>query len=176
MKTLVLGLGNPILSDDGVGPSVVRELEGRFDPEEVVVMEASVGGLGLVDLLAGFDTAVIIDSVQTVGGKAGQIYRLDAEAFDSTRYASSPHDVNFAAALEFGRRVGLALPRRIVVFAIEVADVHTFNERCTLEVSQAVPVAVELVVQEVNGGSDAHPGDGPEYFTVRARGSSKIQR
>ena len=163
MKALVLGLGNPILSDDGVGPSVVRELEGRLDPQEVAVMEASVGGLGLVDLLAGYDAAVIIDSIQTVGGKVGRIYRLDAEAFDTTRYASSPHDVNFATALEFGRRLGLALPRRIVVFAIEVADVSTFSEQCTPEVSRAVPIAAELVVREVKGGSDAHLGDGSKH-------------
>ena len=155
MKTVILGLGNPILSDDGVGPRVARELEGRLDQQEVTVMEASMAGLSLLDLLAGYDRAIIVDAIQTAGGKAGQIYRLDPEAFDATRHAASPHDVNFATALELGNRLGLDLPRQIVIFAIEVADASTFSEECTPEVRRAVPVCVEMVVQELKGDPDA---------------------
>ncbi|MGB2852819.1 MAG: hydrogenase maturation protease, partial [Dehalococcoidia bacterium] len=68
MKTLVLGLGNPILSDDAVGLRVVEELEGRVDQQEVKLVETTVAGLGLLDFLTGHDRAIIIDSIQTVGG------------------------------------------------------------------------------------------------------------
>ncbi len=74
MKTVVLGLGNPILTDDGVGLRVARELEGRLDQQEATVMETSLAGLNMLDLLAGYDRAIIIDAIQTIGGKAGQIY------------------------------------------------------------------------------------------------------
>lgn len=77
MKTLILGLGNPILSDDGVGLGVAEELEGRLDQQEVTVVETSMAGLSLRDLLIAYDRVIIIDAIQTVGGKAGQIYRLD---------------------------------------------------------------------------------------------------
>jgi len=150
MKTLVLGLGNPILSDDGVGHCVAAELKHRLDRQEMTVMETSVGGLSLLDLLIGYDRAIIIDAIQTVGGKVGQIYRLDPEAFDATRHSASPHDVNFATALEFGNRLGLALPRQIVIFAIEVTDVSTFREECTSEVRKAIPVCVEKIIHELN--------------------------
>lgn len=149
MKTLVLGIGNPILSDDSVGVRVVRELEGKLDPMEVTVMEASVGGLNLLDLLAGYERAVIIDAIQTVGGKVGQVHRLTHESFDATRYATSPHDVNFATALELGRRLGLAMPQQIVILAIEVKEVTTFSEECSPEVEAAIPVAVNMVLQEL---------------------------
>ena len=99
MKTLILGLGNPILSDDGVGVRVAWVLEGRLNEAEVTVMETSMAGLNLLDLLVNFDRAIIIDAIQTVGGKAGQIYRLEPEVFDATRHAATPHDVNFATAL-----------------------------------------------------------------------------
>ena len=145
MKTLILGLGNPILTDDGVGPRVAKELEGRFDQQEVTVMESSLGGLNMLDLLAGYDRAIIIDAIQTVGGTAGQIYRLDLEAFAATRHAASPHDVNFATALELGNQLGLALPSQIDIFAIEVADVTTFSQRCTPEVERVIPACVEMV-------------------------------
>ena len=150
MKTLVLGLGNPILSDDGVGIWVAGALEGRLNQQKVTVMETSMAGLNLLDMLVNFDRAIIIDAIQTVGGKAGQIYRLKPEAFDATRHATTPHDVNFATALELGNRLGLALPQQIIIFAIEVEDVATFNEGCTPEVERAIPVCVEKVIQELN--------------------------
>ncbi len=109
-KTLILGLGNPILSDDGVGPAVARELEGKFDPKEATVIEASLGGLNLLDLLPGHDRVIIIDAIKTEGGRAGQIYRLNPEALATTRHTASPHDVNLATALELGKRLGLAMP------------------------------------------------------------------
>jgi hydrogenase maturation protease len=148
-KTLILGMGNSLLSDDGVGLYVAAELKSRLNQPEITVMETSVAGLSLLDLLVGCDKAIIIDAIQTVGGKAGQIYRLDPEAFDSARSTASPHDVNFTTALEFGKKLGLALPRQIVIFAIEVLDITTFSEECTPEVKQAIPACVEMIIQEI---------------------------
>ncbi|MBM2824894.1 MAG: Hydrogenase maturation protease [Dehalococcoidales bacterium] len=152
MKTLVLGLGNTILSDDGVGIRIAEELKDRLEQQEATVMETSMAGLDILELLTGYDRVIIIDAIQTRGGEAGQIYRLEPEAFDTTCHAASPHDVNFATALELGRRLGLALPRQITIFAVEAADVTTFSERCTPEVEQTIPSVVALVMQELNGG------------------------
>ncbi len=151
MKTVVLGLGNPILSDDAVGIRVVEELEGKVDRQEVTLIETSVAGLGLLDLLTGYDRAIIIDAIQTVGGQAGQIYRLDPEALDFTRHSASPHDVNLANALELGKRLEMSLPQQIVILAIEVADASTFSEECTPEVRRAIPACAAMVIQEING-------------------------
>ncbi len=155
MKTLILGLGNSILSDDGVGPQVAKELEGRLDPQEVTVLEGSLGGLSLLDLLAGYDRAIIIDAIETIGGKAGQIYCLDVAALDATRHVASPHDVNFATALELGKKLGIALPQKIDIFAVEVTDTGTFGEKCTPEVQKAIPHCVEMIIRELEGGQDA---------------------
>jgi hydrogenase maturation protease len=148
MKTLVLGLGNPILTDDGVGIRVAKELEHGLD-HEVTVLETSLAGIDVLELLAGYDRAIIIDAIQTVGGKAGQIYRLNPEAFGDTRHAASVHDVNFAMALELGKKLGLALPSRIDIFAIEAADTSRFSEECTPKVTEAIPLCVEMIVNEL---------------------------
>jgi len=149
MKTLVLGLGNPILTDDSVGHWVAKEIQGRVNHPGITVAETSLSGLSLLDLLTGYDRAIIIDAIQTVGGKAGQIYRIEPKAFIATRNASSPHDVNFATALELGNRLNLPLPRQIDIFAIEVADVTTFSEECTPEVREAIPTCGEMIMQEL---------------------------
>jgi len=152
MRTLILGLGNPILSDDGVGLRVARALEGRLNQPEITVMETSMAGLSLLDLLVNFDRAIIIDAIQTKEGKVGQVYRLEPTAFSATRHASTPHDVNLATALELGNKLGLALPQQIIIFAIEVENVTSFSEECTPEVERAIPVCVEKVIQELNEG------------------------
>jgi len=151
MKTLILGLGNPILSDDGVGNRVAKELEGKLaQRQDVAVMETSLSGLSLIDLLAGYDKAIIVDAIQTAEGKVGQIYRLSPDAFNNTRHASSPHDVNFATALELGNKLGIAMPKQIVVYAVEVADTSTFSEQFTPKVKQAIPKCVKTIIKELN--------------------------
>lgn len=149
MKTLVLGLGNPILGDDSVGLRVTRALEGVLNKEQVTIMEASLAGLNLLELLVGFKKAIIIDAIQTGEGKVGQVYRLEPEAFNATRHTASPHDVNFATALELGNKLGLALPQQIVIFAIEVEKVTSFSEKCTPEVERAIPVVADMVMAEL---------------------------
>jgi len=149
-KTLILGLGNSLLCDDGVGIYVAAELKNRINRPEITVIETGVAGLSLLDLLVGYDRAIIIDAIQTVGGKAGQIYRLDPGAFDTALHTASAHGIDFTTALEFGKKLGLSLPQQIVIFAIEASDVNTFSEECTPEVKQAVPTCVEMVLRELN--------------------------
>ena len=115
-------------------------------------METGVAGLSLLDLLVGYERAIIIDAIQTVGGKAGQIYRLDPKAFDTALHTASAHGIDFTTALEFGKKLGLPLPQQIVIFAIEASDIRTFSEECTPEVQKAIPTCVEMVLQELKRG------------------------
>jgi len=157
VKTLVLGLGNPIRGDDSAGLHVARMLAATVNCSEITVIEASAGGLDILDLLAGYERAVIIDAIQTDGGKAGQVYRLEPAVFAATRHTATPHDVNFATALELGHRLGLALPREIVIFAIEAEDVSSFREECTPAVMAAIPVCVKMVIDELAKDSSVVP-------------------
>ncbi len=155
MKTLVLGLGNPILTDDGVGVRVAERVEDAVGQRDVTVMEASLAGLSILDQLAGYDRAIIVDAVQTVGGKAGQVYRLSTDMLDTTQHPASLHDFDVGTALELGGRLGLALPKEMVIFGVEVADVETFGEECTPEVREAIPICVDMIIEELNRHQDA---------------------
>jgi hydrogenase maturation protease len=151
-KTLILGMGNSLLSDDGVGIYVAAELRNKLKEPEITVMETGVAGLSLLDLLVGYDRAIIIDAIQTTDGKAGQIYRLGPEAFDATRRTATSHGIDFTTALEFGKKLNLPLPQEIVILAIEASDVSTFSEECTPEVKKAIPTCVEMVLKELKRG------------------------
>ncbi len=155
MKTLVLGMGNPILSDDGVGIRVAQEIDRTLADPEVTVAEAALGGLALLDLIPGYDRVIIIDAIQTEGGEVGTLYRLGVDDFAFAKHLSSPHDMNFFTALELGARLGMAIPPKITIFAIEVEDVTTVSEECTPKVKEAIPTCVETVLHELKRDPDA---------------------
>ena len=149
MKTLVLGLGNSILTDDAVAFAVVEEVERRIDRKDVTVSRASVGGLGLLELVVGYDRVIILDAIQTGLAEPGHIHRLTPDEFRGSLRAASSHDVSLTTALELGRQLRKDVPKEIIIIAIEAADVETFGEELTPAVAAAVPQAVELVLQEL---------------------------
>ena len=151
VKTLVLGLGNTILSDDGAGCRVAGALKERSKNRQVDIIEAGIAGLDFLDLLTSYDRAIIIDAIQTEEGVPGQIYRLEPDALASTRHSGTPHDVNLATALELGRKLSIPLPEQIILFAIEAEDVTSFGEICTPAVAKAISLCVEMIVQELDG-------------------------
>jgi hydrogenase maturation protease len=148
VKTLVLGIGNTVLSDDGVGIRVAEQVGKRVSDPTITVAEACHGGLFLLEAFLGYDHVVLIDAIQTTGGTPGQVYELQPEDFFSARHLSSPHQVDFATALELGKTLGLPMPSSIDVVAVEVGDVTSFRDRCTPEVEKAIPVAVEMALRK----------------------------
>ncbi len=154
-KTLVLGLGNSILTDDGVGIYVARRLAERFkDRPDVAVAEACVGGLRLLEMINGYERLILVDAIQTAGGQPGAIYRLTPDDFADPRRAASlhsgcSHDMDLFTALEFGRQLGMILPKQFVIIAIEAKDVITFGEGCTPEVEAAIPKAADAALGEL---------------------------
>jgi hydrogenase maturation protease len=151
MKTLVLGLGNPLVSDDSVGLRVIEALKSLAgDWPGVEIAEDYWGGLRLMEQMIGFDRAIVIDAIQT-GGQPGAIHQLTPDGIATQRSASA-HDVNLSTALEFGRQAGAHLPenRHIILVGIEAADIINFGERCTPAVEAAIPIAVQLVVEILN--------------------------
>jgi hydrogenase maturation protease len=149
MKTLVLGMGNPILSDDGVGIRVAQEVAKQLNDPQVTIAETSEAGLRLLDSIVGYDKVIIIDAVQTEKGQAGQIYRMEPQDFSATKHPSSSHQINLATALELGKMLNLAMPQKITIFTVEAKDITSFNEKCTPEVEQAIPEVVKMVLEEL---------------------------
>jgi hydrogenase maturation protease len=151
MKTLVLGLGNSILCDDGVGIRVAHEVANQLNNPQVTVVETSAAGLSLLDSIVGYDKVIIIDAIQTEKGEAGQIYRMGTADFSFTKHFSSPHQINLATALELGKMLNLAMPREITVFAVEAEDITSFSEKCTPEVERAIPEVMKMVLEDLVG-------------------------
>ena len=147
-KTLVIGLGNPIVSDDSIGLRVAERLKTILaNRGDVEVAEDYCGGLRLMERMIGYDRAIVIDAICT-GAEPGTIHHLAPGAV-STQRSASAHDVNLPTALAFGRAAGARLPadENIHLIGVEAADVITVNDQCTPAVEAAIPRAIKEVIQ-----------------------------
>jgi len=158
MRTLILGIGSSILTDDAVGIVVAGKLGERFagrrDVEIAVNEEA---GFTLLEEAIGYDRLVVVDAIVSED-EPGQVTRYVLGDFAVTAHAASPHGFNLATVLEFGRRQGLRVPDDVVVFGISVREVDTFGEELTPAVAGRVDDIVETIASEIErGGSQEGP-------------------
>lgn len=143
MSTIVIGIGNPVLSDDSVGIKVAHTLACALAARhDIEIRELWTGGLRLMEALKGHERAIIIDAIVTEGGKPGSVYRLKPSDLRQSRNTGSSHDAGFQEALELGAMLGLHLLRQITVWAIEASDVETFSEKLTGTSSVRSPLSL----------------------------------
>jgi hydrogenase maturation protease len=157
-KAVVVGLGNPLLSDDGVGIYAARLLAERLAGAPVVVEESSWGGMRFLDLLSGYPHAIIIDAIQWRRGPPGTVYRLGVDEAVPTVRAMSFHDVSLGTALALGRKLGIPLPTEIAFLAVEADDVLTVAEGCSPAVEAALPAVVREALAQLAAWGDVPEG------------------
>jgi hydrogenase maturation protease len=151
VRSLVLGLGNPILTDDGAGIKVVQILREKVHNPDVDMVEVAAAGLDLLDAIVGYDRVIVVDTIQTGCCVPGTILRLTMDDFGLTHHLSSPHDIGFKELVELGRELSLDMPTDIVIYAIEAQDTATFSERFTEEIDKAIPRLADVIVTEQLG-------------------------
>ena len=147
-RTIVVGLGNPVRTDDAVGLRVVEALANQELPRNVVLETAGTCGMGILDLVAGHDRLILVDAIEA-GQPTGTVLRLTAAEFEAHTplHTASSHDADLMTALATGARLGLELPSEIAIVAIQVADVTTLSEALTPEVEEAVGSAAQTVCE-----------------------------
>ncbi|MCL4428034.1 MAG: hydrogenase maturation protease [Deltaproteobacteria bacterium] len=158
LKTAVIGIGNSILSDDGVGIKAVKTLESMYKAkhkekhnehngrgiggskvtEVTEFIEVSTGGINLMEYMAGFRRAVIIDAIVTGRHKAGTVFKFIYPDIPFTKNTVSTHDVDLPTAIETANYLGISLPSEIIIFAVEAKDTVNFGENLTEEVESAL--------------------------------------
>jgi hydrogenase maturation protease len=151
MRTLVLGLGNPILSDDAVGLHVASAVSERLGPDSAIEVDTDCwGGLRLMERLVGYERAVIIDAICTGDYPAGTVLLLGVDDVP-TEHSGSAHDVNLPTALKLAATMGLVMPQQITIIAVAAQNVLELGEALSPAVAAAVPAAVERVLASITG-------------------------
>ena len=159
MRTRIIGLGNELLSDDGLGIGVVRQLRKRLTDGEFEFQELSVGGLGLLDHLAGCDRCIIVDAIATGEHPPGTVMRFLQTADSDPVTLTSSHQIDLSQVLGLARLLGSEIPRTVLVYGIEAGDAVTFHDECTRDVRRAIPKLVDTICADIAGGENsARPG------------------
>ena len=150
MKTIVIGVGNPILQDDGVGIHVANQLKQHVNHPDVTFDEALTGGMNLLDLILGYDKAILIDAINIKNARNGEVKRLLLSDFPSI-HSNNPHDVSLLEALNLAERLGeKRIPNEIVIIGIVLKEIpYVFGDQLSSKIAAAVPQAVKLTVSEL---------------------------
>lgn len=157
MRAVVLGIGNPVLTDDSVGLAVARHFAGRPD---VVTEMLTTTGFDVLGKILGFDRAVIVDGIRS-GRRPGTVLELEPGDLGGGAF-SGTHNLGLGATLAMGYRFFAGeMPAQIRIVAVEVADTTTFGTVCTAAVAAAVPEAVAAVrrwLDRQTGGGQEETG------------------
>jgi len=159
MKTLIIGLGNPILGDDGVGWVVAEKVQAALadpqsgipDPQSVEVDCASLGGLSLMERLTGAERVILVDAIFTGTQPVGTVRRflLDELPDLSAGHSASAHDTSLRNALQVGRDMQVPLPddENVIIVTVEAQAVYDFSQELSPAVAAAVPLALQQVLE-----------------------------
>ena len=160
---LIVGLGNPILGDDGVGWHVAKQVEHQLDRPRnldsdntthssqrfnIEIDYLSLGGLALMERMIGYKDVYIVDAVR-FGGEIGSVVCLQSSElpYNNISHLSSAHDTTLQNALEVGKSMGAALPDKITIIGIEILPTYQFSDQLSKPVSESVPKAVNLIME-----------------------------
>ena len=151
-RTLIVGLGNPILGDDGVGWRIAERLRADLQAEiqagDLEVDCLALGGLSLMERLVGYQRAIIIDAMTTHQVPPGAVscFSLEAMSDYAAGHTTAAHDTSLKTAIAVGRSMGAMLPDRIEIIAVETEQVYNFTEELSPPVAAAITPAENMVL------------------------------
>jgi len=149
-RTLVAGVGNILLGDEGIGVRAVRALTAEGLPAGVDVVDAGTALGDLLGVLQGYRKLILVDAVRG-GGRPGDVYRLEIRSRDDLVAAARPlslHEFGVAEALDQARVLGV-LPARVVLIGMEperLEPAMELSDTC----ARALPELVRIVHAEAS--------------------------
>ncbi len=146
-KTIVLGIGNPLLQDDRAGLEVVQRLSKMNLPIEVC--ELYTVGLDVMDKLMGYDRAFVVDACK-LGHAPGTIIQAGVDDIFTSHSLSNSHAITLGATIKTGYELFPSeMPSELEILLIEVEKIEEFTRVMTVDVESAVDRAVEIISSKI---------------------------
>ena len=148
---LVLGLGNDLLADDGVGHRVVEWIRRRLAKEWPVECAATIEmGVSLLDWMVGRRRVVLVDAVRTGNHSPGTWFEQKPEEVPAV-LVPGPHFFGVGEALKLAHCLEMPIPEEIRIFAVEVEDPWTIGGKMTQAVERAIPELGAYILNLLKG-------------------------
>jgi len=148
-RLLVLGIGNPIRGDDGVGIAAVARLRGRIACDAADIRETSEAGFGLLSIISGYEEVIMVDGIHTQEGRPGEVYRFSREDIGCIQAPRFTHNTGIPDVLTWAEGMRIPIPTRMIFYAVEIASGETFCEGLSPEVEEVIPRVVALIEQDI---------------------------
>jgi len=141
MSALILGVGNILLGDEGIGVRVVEELENRFSfPEDVLLLDGGTAGIELLRYLDGRDLLILIDAMRA-DLTPGTVFKVEGEEVPKRFMTKiSPHQIGLSDLLAAGILTD-QIPKKIILFGVEPERLET-----GITLSNVVEASLEKII------------------------------
>jgi hydrogenase maturation protease len=149
-KILILGLGNDILTDDGIGPRLIKDLSKMIQNDEIDFKTCSCGGLEILEYIRGYRQVVFIDAIHTDNGKPGDIYHFQPSDFHETSHLSSLHDINFLTAIRLASDLDFDITDDMHIIAVKIIEDREFSEEFTAPIKNKYKAILADVYEVIN--------------------------
>ncbi len=154
-RILVMGVGNPLMRDEGAGPRTVEILMNAFDyPDNVEVVDCGTMGYTILDVLRGVDHLIVVDALRADDLEPGEVVRLDPSDFATSQVMHSLHDIRLPEVLQAAALIGTA-PTTVAI-GIQIEEIAEWVVELSEPVEAALPIAVAAVLEEL-AGLGIHP-------------------
>jgi len=171
-RTVVLGLGNPVLRDDGVGLAVAAELQRLLTAAPVRgvdVLTSTRAGFELIDLLRGYTRAVIVDCIVLPDPRPGRVCGLTLDDVSGCARLVNAHEMSVSTAFRLAEQMGIPMPGEVEIIAVEAGDASTIAEGLTPAVQAAVgPLSREIFERLKRNEPATDPPDTEDFRNRRA--------
>ncbi len=163
-RVTVMGVGNPLMRDEGVGVRVAEVLMSSFAwPDNVTVLDAGTMGMGILNLFRDADYVLVVDAVDGTGEAPGTVVRMSAEDMAPNQVMHSLHDIRLVDVLEAAELMGIRPASDFI--GVQIADMGAGSERLEVGLTPAVEAAVPEAVAAVlvvlaEHGVEPRPRDG----------------
>jgi len=147
-RILVMGVGNPLMRDEGAGPRTVEILMAGYDfPSNVEVVDCGTMGFTILDVLRGVDHLIVVDALRTDDLAPGTVVRLEPGDFAASQVMHSLHDVRLPEVLEAAALIDVA-PQTVAI-GIQIEEITEWVMELSPAVEAALPIAVAAVFEEL---------------------------
>jgi len=142
---MILGIGNPILGDDGVGLHIASELDGLLD--NVDARTTNMIDLNLLDTLSDYDRLFIIDAIQTEGSCIGTVRKLPPG--EGSLHLFSSHGIHLFELLQLGRDLGYRIPEIGGIYGIAIEEGSVFGANLSQELMSKKADIVREIIEDI---------------------------
>ncbi len=147
-RILVMGVGNPLMRDEGIGPRVVELLSAGYDfPDNVEVVDAGTMGYYILDMLRGVDRLILVDAVRETGHPAGTVLLLTPDDLAANQVMHSLHDLRIVDVLQAAALTDRA-PETVCV-GVQIESIEEWVLELSPPCAEAIPVAAAAVLDQL---------------------------